>query len=207
MNITTWTKKNNIPTYDKLILKTKKYIKNKNWYKNSNKLIKAYYKNKSNMFIDILAITSPRTTVKQNTKNAIKTINNMDKIDKMTYGITTKQTRKNLKLYLKTGTFNGLKINQFADSLNLIDGSICIDVWMLKAFNINRNAPTYNDVKHINHMVKHIAKKLNLKTYEVQASLWSYAKNELNDTSSKDYYDFTYYLKAINNQSKIDDYI
>lgn len=159
------------------------------------------------MFIDILAITSPRTTVKRNTINAIKTINNLDDIDNISYGITNKQTKKNLKLYLNTGNFNGLKINQFADSLKLIDGSICIDVWMLKAFNIDRLSPTYNDVKHIRHIIKHIANKLNMTTYEVQACLWSYAKNELNNTSFKEFYDFTYYLKAINNQSKIDDYM
>lgn len=75
---------------------------------------------------------------------------------------------------------------------------------MLKAFNLKRKTPTKNDIIHINTIIKTIASRLNLKTYEVQACLWSFAKIELNNTSFKAYKDFSYYLKEYFKQSTID---
>lgn len=207
MNLKDWLNKNRVPSLNYLTLKVKRYLHNKDWYKNSHDLIEAYYKSKSNLFIDILAMTSQRTTVRQNTINAIKTIENLDKLDKIQYGITSQKIKDNLTKYLDTGEFGGDKINQFADSLKLIDGSVCIDVWMLKAFNLKRIAPTYNDKKHITHIIKQIANKLNIKTFEVQACLWCYAKNELNGTHFKEYNDFTYYLRQIKDQTNLDNFI
>jgi len=209
MNFNEWLNKNNAPSISYLTDKTLKYINNKDWYLKSNKLIKKYFPDNYNMFIDILSITSPRTTVKNNCLNAIRTIDkilNHKPID-IIYGIANKPIKRNLELYMKEKKFNGIKINQFASSLRLINGSICIDVWVLKAFNLKRLAPTKNDIKHINHVVKLIAKRLKLKTYEVQASLWSYAKNELNNTGFKDYKDFSFYLKQYFNQRTLDNFM
>jgi len=206
MLIKTWGHKNNIPPIELLTLKTKQYINNKNWYKNSNKLIKKHFK-KHNLFIDILSITSPRTSVKRNCTNAIKTYNQITNKQKLTaqYGITHKTTKRNIDLMLKTNKFSGYKINSFSNALKLKDtNNIVIDTWMLKAFNLKRKSPLKNDVEHINTTVKTIAKKLNLKPYEVQACIWAYAKTELNTTPFKESYDFSYYLKAYFDQTKLD---
>lgn len=156
-----------------------------------------------------MSITSPRTTVKTNTLKTIKTIDkilNHKPID-IKYGIANKVIKKNLDLYLKSKKFNGIKVNNFSKCLRLINGSICIDVWILRAFNINRLSPTKNDIKHINHIIKTIANKLKLKTYEVQACLWAYSKNELNNSVHKEYKDFSFYLKQYFNQITLDSFM
>ena len=200
-----WIKKNNIPDITLLTEKTKKYIYNKHWYKNSNALIKKYYEH-SNLFIDILAITSPRTTVKRNCINAIATYDQIvnNKPLTISYGITHKNTKKNIDKMLTSNIFNGKKVNAFSNALKLKDNNnIVIDVWILKAFNLKRHAPTNNDTIHITAMIKEIALSLSIKPYEAQACLWVYAKTELNTTIHKDSHDFSYYLRAHHEQTKL----
>jgi len=205
MNYKQWVKKNNAPSLKYLTDKTLKYIDNKEWYFKSNKLIKKYYPKNYNLFIDILSITSPRNTVKNNCLYAIKTIDKIvnHKPINIKYGIANKMIKKNLDLYLTTNKFNGVKVNNFAKSLNLVNGAVCIDAWMLKVFNLKHIRPTKNDIIHINTIINKIALDLGLKTYEVQACLWSYAKNELNNSVHKEFKDFSYYLKQYFNQTTL----
>ena len=121
--------------------------------------------------------------------------------------MANKLIRHNLDKYNKTKTFGGIKINNFASSLKLIDGSTCVDTWMLKAFNLKRHAPTKYDIKYITKIIGQISDKLDIKTYEVQACLWVYAKTKLNGTTFKESHDFSYYLKAYFEQTKLEEYI
>lgn len=188
-----------------MIDKTIQYTINKDWYKDSHNTIKRYYPKDYNLFIDILSLTSPRQTVKQNVLKTIRTIDNIkySRQNNIVYGIANKQIQKNLKRYMETKQFNGVKINNFSASLKLKQGACCIDVWMLKAFGIKRTAPTNKDLRIINQAIKYIADKLGLKSYEVQACLWCYAKKELNGTIHKDSHNFSYYLKAYFEQTNL----
>ena len=180
--------------------KTLQYINNKDWYKNSNKLIKDKFKDDHKLFIKLLGVTSPRNTVKQNTKYAINgyiCIKNSIPIT-FKFGIANKQITNNVNKVINKEVVGGQKVNSFIDSLLLIDGSICIDVWMLKVFNIKRKSPTAKDIRIIRAKIIKISNRLKLKTYEVQGCLWCYAKNELNGTKHKEYKDFNYYLQKFN---------
>jgi hypothetical protein len=173
-----------------------KYIHNKHWYKNSNELIKSKYGNDYKLFIKLLAVTSPRNSVKTNTQYAVKVfqyIKDNKPID-FKIGLANKQISNNINKVICNIKPSGVKVNAFIASLNLIDNSVCIDTWMLKAFNINRRAPTPKDIRVITHRIKTLASITGLKTYEVQACLWVYAKTELNNTYLKESYDFAHYL-------------
>jgi len=206
MNLKNWSNKNKTPTVNFLIDKTLKYNSFKDWYLNSNKIVKQYYPKDFNLFIDILSITSPLTNVKLNLINTIKTVDNIKykRTNTIIYGLANKSIRTNLDKYNKIKKFSGVKINNFAKSLRLIDGYVCIDTWMLKAFNLKRHAPTKYGIKYITKIVGKIANKLDMKTYEVQACLWVYAKTEINGTRFKESHDFSYYLKSYFEQTKLD---
>jgi len=196
MDIRSWSRKNKVPSITFLTDKTLQYIKHKDWYLNSNKLIKQHYPKDFSMFIDILSITSPLTNVRLNLINTIKTVDliKYGRQNNIVYGLANKRTRANLDRYTKTKQFSGQKINNFAGSLKLKSGSVCIDTWVLKAFNLKRRSPTNYDIQYITEIIKTIADKLNIKTYEVQACLWVYAKTEFNNTKFKESNDFSYYL-------------
>ena len=206
MNLKNWSNKNKTPTVNFLIDKTLKYNSFKDWYLNSNKIVKQYYPKDFNLFIDILSITSPLTNVKLNLINTIKTVDiiKYKRINTIIYGLANKAIRTNLKKYEQTGKFGGVKINNFSGSLRLKDGNVCIDTWILKAFNLKRRAPTKYDVRYITEIIKSISDKLDMKTYEVQACLWVYAKTEINGTRFKESHDFSYYLKSYFEQTNLE---
>jgi len=205
VNLNEWTNKNNIPDTNYLLNKTLKYIQHKDWYKKSNKTIKQYYPKNYNLFIDILAITSPITTVKSNVLAAIMTVDTIKykRDNSIIYGLANKQIRNSLDRYNKTKIISGIKTTNFANSLRLISDSVCIDTWILKAFNLKRRAPTKYDIKYITTIIKRIACMLGIETYEVQACLWVYAKTELNGTGFKKSHDISYYLKAYFEQTQL----
>lgn len=195
-----WQSVNNIPSLYVLTEKTKKYINNKNWYSKSNETIKEIFKDDSDLFIDLLAITSIRNSVKSNTIFALDCYYRIkhDKPLNRKYGIADKPIKINIKRVLNDKPIHGNKISKFAKCLKGDLDNIVIDVWMLKAFNINRMSPNKKDIKYIEYIINRISKKLNIKNAQVQACLWCYAKYELNNTNHKEYKDFSYYLKSFN---------
>jgi len=178
------------------------YKDNKNWYRDSNKVIKDMFGNDYKDFIYLLAVTSPRNSVNINTLFAIRayTCIKQNKPHLIKYGICHKTIYGNIKRVSRHDYkhVTGIKVRAFIDSLLLKDGSICIDIWMRKVYNIKHVTLSKRDISRITKSINTIAKRLNMYTYEVQACLWSYAKSELNNTQFKEYKDFTYYLKKYN---------
>lgn len=195
-----WMIENNIPSITKLKNKTEKYIINKNWYTKSKDQIEFMFNSSSELFIDLLAITSQRSTVRSNVINTLHAFYSIqqDKPLNKSYGIADKWIKQNINRLLSNEPYSGQKINAFAEALKGDLNSIVIDVWMMKVFNINRKAPTKRDLKFMVYLIKEIAKRLELKPAEVQACLWCYGKYELNDTGFREYYDFSHYLKLWN---------
>lgn len=205
MLLSEWRQKHNIPTNKKLILKVQEYIYSKDWYTNSLQAIKKKYGIHTDTFIDLLAVTSARTTVKHNLLVADKTLKYkiLNKDIDFSYGLANKQIRKNVDKILLGIPYGGQKVNKFAAALKGNLDKVVIDSWMLKAFNINRQSPVTNDIKHITTIIKKLSDKVGIKPAEVQACLWSYAKTELNDSPFKEDNDFSYYLQ----QTRLDDSI
>jgi len=210
MNLTTWRKKYNIPTNKLLAKKCLEYRDARDWYANSraaiDKLLTERYQYpvymQRKLFIDILAATSPRQSVKRNLKCTldiyIELIMGDGNYKKISCGIATKQIHKNIeRAIISTKELHGQKVRAFAEALNGNKEAVVIDSWVLKAFGIPRQTPTPNDVVHITTIIKKLSDKVGLAPCEVQACLWSYAKTELNDTPFKEDNDFSHYIKEL----------
>ena len=205
MNLTHWRKKNNTTTNKVLITKTLEYIHNKDWYTKSLKAIQNKYGVHTDIFIDMLAVISPRNTVKRNLLLADKTLKYsiLNKEIDFSYGIANKQILNNVNRVLNNKRYSGQKVNKFAAALKGDLSKVVIDSWMLKAFNVNRQSPTKNDIEHITKIISKLSKELDLLPAEIQSCLWCYAKTELNDSPFKEDNDFSFYMQ----QSRLNDYI
>lgn len=207
MNLTTWKKRYNVPTNTFLARKCMSYLEAKDWYLNSyyslcDLVVKISTNTTPNikLLIDILAATSPRQSVKRNLKCAIDiyiAYQSLDDWKAISCGIATKYIHKNLERLFAGQKLNGKKVRPFAEALSGNTKAVVIDSWMLKAFNINRSAPTPNDREHITTVVNKISDKTGLEPSQVQACLWSYAKTELNDTPFKEASDYSDYIKEL----------
>jgi len=198
MNLTTYRKKNRTPSNKHLLSKTIQYIEAKDWYTKGLDAIKSKYGIHTEVFIDLLAVTSPRTSVKINLRNAETTLKYfiLDKKIDFSYGLANKAIKNNVDKIRVKKKYGGQKVNKFAKALKGDLSQVVIDSWMLKVFNVNRQYPLPNDIKHIETIIKNIADKANLKPAEVQACLWSYAKTELNNSTFKEDNDFSFYIKG-----------
>lgn len=195
-----WNAEHNAPSDYILRTKTLKYLSAKNWYKNSNEYIKDLFGDKAELFTNLLAVTSPRNTVKENVLYALHafyTVTNKKPLTKK-YGIANKNIQVNIQRVLKGDTIRGVKVLPFSKALNGDLDAIVIDVWMCKAFNLKRLAPTPRDRKYISHRINKIAQQLSLKPAEVQSCLWTWTKTEKNNTGFRESYDFSKYLKDWN---------
>lgn len=202
--MTTWRNRYNVPTNKYLKDRTKYYIGQKDWYRQSYQAIKNKYGPYTDLFIKLLAATSPRNTVKRNLFLANKTLKYIidNKTIDFSYGIANKAILNNVNRIIADKPINGPKVRAFSKALSGELDQVVIDSWMLKAFNIKRASPTPNDRVHIKTIINKLSDQMDLEPSEIQACLWSYAKNELNDSPFKEDNDFSYYMK----QTKIEDW-
>jgi len=196
----TWKNEHKVKKITFYMNKVKEYIDNKDWYKKSYDMFKDVYKDKSDLFIGILASCSQQNTVEANLSYAIEIFNAiMDNKDyhSINTGIADWKIKENIRDFLNDKELKGNKIKAFYEALSNTKDSIVIDRWTLRVFNINnRDAPTKKDIEYITKIINDIAKRLNMLNSEVQACLWSYAKNELSDKEYyKDYSDYSKYFK------------
>jgi hypothetical protein len=202
-----WLHERNKPTIKFLIDKTLKYSDNKNWYRNSYETIKELFGNDTELFIKILASTSQQNSVQANAQYAIEAyelIKNGASIEGLMCGIAQWKIIENLNLARQNRELDGNKINTFAHALMNDPECIVIDRWIMRAFNLNRIAPTQKDRQYIQDIVKIISDNIGFTPAETQACLWAYAKSELSDKEQyKDYSDYSVYIKQYKNNNII----
>ncbi len=194
--LTRWARRYKPPSLKFLADRVQEYYRASNWYRQSYHTIKTYLEDPE-LFIKLLAATSQRNSVKANTAAALdayRCIQTNTPITKK-YGIADKLIKENISRIKQGAPLKGPKIKSFAAALNGDSDKIVIDVWMLRAFNIKRQAPTPLDRYCIQERITQLSNKLNMAPRDVQACLWTWAKTELNNTSFKESYDFSYYLK------------
>jgi len=153
-----------------------KGIEHKDWYQVAHKAIATYCKANSipiNDFIDVLALTSPRVSVKRNME-VTKEIFKGNSIDYRPIKTLVPTVQRSIAVWVETKQINGKKTSEFANSLNLIKGSICLDVWMSRAYKVEQKKLFRKDIhSRIVKDIKRLSKKYNLETYQVQACIWS----------------------------------
>ena len=116
-------------------------IQHKDWYKLSNEHIKKLYFRDSDLFISLLASTSPRKGVKANWNlahkiyvNVISGFNPTDNIK----GIMNAH-KNNIKRSLKNTPLSGLKVENFRLALMGDLNAVVIDTWILKYFKFTKS--------------------------------------------------------------------
>jgi len=119
-------------------------------------------------FADIIAITSPRISVRKNIRRAITY---------MQTGILgsdlIRSTHAAIDHYEQTGCIRGAKTYPFSLALKGNKYAIVLDVWMSVAFEINQRRFDNKSVhKECCRRIKQTAKLLNMKPAATQACIW-----------------------------------
>jgi hypothetical protein len=145
------------------------------WYEHASAAIEAVCDAEgwpTDVFIDVLAITSPRVQVKRNWKLAVDYMRNGGN-GYRPKGILP-AVAVSLTLWEKTGTIRGAKTGAFASALKGNRDAVVLDVWMSRALGVkqehfSRLATWRSGVSR----VRKVAAKLGIAPAQAQAAIWT----------------------------------
>lgn len=174
-------------------------ISAQDWYENSRQAIVQAFGERSDLFIDILSVTSPRNSVKGNLTIAIRAFDVITKGYKITkklkVGLAGENIRRNLKAIQAGESYSGIKVQTFAQALKGDWSVVVVDSWMVQAIGLNKVAPAPNDRKIIVELVKRLADQMGLAPAQCQACIWYGIKQQ--STKWKNASDFAEYLRQM----------
>jgi hypothetical protein len=112
----------------------------KDWYENTRTELKKYFGNDADLFLDILAHTSPRATLVSNIHRALEAYRRYKR------GLPFKgedlggtgmwSVRRSLEKYLAGEDAGGPKVKSFIKSFNLDNEAVTVDVWLMRSLGL-----------------------------------------------------------------------
>lgn len=148
------------------------------WYSDATKLIKQLYGEYWTLFVDILAATSPRESVKRNWEQSASILTayiNREKEPKKFADIMGRLMfthGPNVIRALQRRPIKGPKVSRFAENLKGNLDVVTIDVWICKAYGIEQSRLTPNVYERLEQKIIKEANAANVKPANYQALIW-----------------------------------
>lgn len=148
------------------------------WYPNATKLIKELYGDNWRLFVDVLAATSPRQSVKRNWRQSaaiVQAYANRDVKPKCfgdLLGSVMGTHLNNVVRALQQRPLSGQKVSRFSENLKGNLQVVTIDVWICKAFGIGHKELTTKLYNRLERRIQTDAKKQGIAPANWQAVLW-----------------------------------
>jgi hypothetical protein len=185
----------------------KRFLKHKNWYRQTRGLLIKKYGKDYKLFAGLLASTSPRFQVKRNYNTALKIYQAylIRPAEFLAYAVANKKEfikyHKLLPAHYnniirslshsytrgKKLELSGLKVNSFYNNIIGNYNFVTIDIWMLRYFKHPKNTLGVREYRYYTRIVRKLAKKVGLLPAELQAVLWEKQRNVDNKAPSNFY--------------------
>tara|TARA_R100000995_G_scaffold25484_1_gene11035 strand:- start:291 stop:7943 length:7653 start_codon:yes stop_codon:yes gene_type:complete len=149
------------------------------WYEQSGKAlldITGGNKEEAKKLLSIIAITSPQMDVLTNFGQMVKGYYKAIKGEEPLAGRFPSAMSERIKKVMAGEEFGGLKTDKFYKNLmTVVEGGtpdVTVDMWMMRAFGIDKDSPTDLEYRRIEKHVQDIADDLGWEPYQVQAAIW-----------------------------------
>lgn len=148
------------------------------WYQDATRLIQQLYGEHWRLFVDILAATSPRQSVKRNWRQTAAIVaayidreNRPKRFGDLLAGIMSSHTNNVIRA-LQGRPLSGPKVSRFAENLKGNLDAVTIDVWICKAYGIEHKQLTPILYRRLEKRIQRDAKRTNAAPAAYQAVLW-----------------------------------
>ncbi len=141
------------------------------WYLKSRKAVESLFGDDSDLFLQCLAATSPRSTVKCNVALARKAYEVMKDGQDFTGFIHSHKI--NLERIARGQDIQGQKVTAFLANLRGDSGKVTIDRWMMRHYGYDRDVPTSQQYSEITYRITVEAKERGMSPADYQAELWA----------------------------------
>lgn len=120
-------------------------------------------------FIDVLALTSPRLSVRRNVRVTIHYMSTGELLD----GII-RSTGAAVTHYEETGVIRGVKTKPFAEALKGDPDAVVLDTWMARALGVDQKRFEAKRVRHsAARRVRYVSHLMGWTPAETQAAVWA----------------------------------
>lgn len=155
----------------------------RNWYRDCGDAIRKEFGNGADLFIDILAATSPRKQVSANWRLAMRIYHVWQNRRVPVFGMllprdydnivtgTLPAHRQNIRRALERKPLSGNKVRAFAANLKGDMYAVTIDMWICRYFNV-KEALTNRKYNELAQQIRVIAGSLGFRPAEYQAIIW-----------------------------------
>ena len=149
-----------------------------NWYGDATKLIKELYGHNWQLFVDLLAATSPRQSVKRNWRQSAAILaayidrDSRPDVFGDLLGDVMSSHLNNVVRALACRPISGPKVSRFAENLKGNLDVVTIDVWICKAYGIDHKALTTSLYNRLEKRICADAKQQDLLAANWQAVIW-----------------------------------
>lgn len=149
-----------------------------NWYPDATKLTQQLYGDHWQLFVDLLAATSPRQSVKRNWRQSAAILAAYIDRDARPnrfgdmLGDVMASHLNNVVRALQRRPISGQKVSRFAENLKGNLDVVTIDVWICKAYGIEPKALTANVYNRLETKIRTDAKQQELCAANWQAVIW-----------------------------------
>jgi hypothetical protein len=142
------------------------------WYTESKKTIDTIFGEGADLFIDLLAATSPRKQVKANW-NLAKRIYfaHINGREIPTRGLLPAH-KGNIERALKGESLSGNKVAAFAANLKGNLSRVTIDIWVLRYFNSDKSSLTPKQYAIMEKKIQKLARRHKMQPASYQAMIW-----------------------------------
>ena len=155
------------------------------WYADARQVIGQNYDDPE-LFIGLLAATSPRMPIKKNWKAAETIYRSLRNGGPINYGCSMKTHRPNIGRAIRGETLSALKVESFRQNLLGSDNHVTIDVWMVRWFGSDNARITPKQYRTYAARCRRNAKSYNMTPAEYQAVAWSAVRSD-NGKKSKSF--------------------
>jgi hypothetical protein len=164
------------------------------WYERSGRQIldlTGGNKDDAEKLIQAIAITSANTPVAANFDFALQAFYQWKNGQPIKTGMYTTAMSKKLQRMFDGEEWAGRKTNNFYNNLmREVDPSkvqgVTTDLWMMRAFGFDKDAPQPKEYTFVENETKRIAKKLGWEPQQVQAAIWVALKSRMENQGVKD---------------------
>lgn len=143
------------------------------WYRRAHEYIKRRYGEHSGLFCDLLAATSPRTSVKANWRSATQLLTTWLDTGMIDHSAVIMRTHlPNIRRAFAHEPLSGEKVRRFAENLRGNWNVVVLDVWMCSFFGVQQKALTPKLYHVLEKRIKRQAKRQGVSPCELQAAIW-----------------------------------
>lgn len=141
------------------------------WYCRVGEAIRKRFGVDAELFIDLLAATSPRNRVRKNWRTAIRIYQAYQHGEDFLVGVM-KSHRPNVWRALRREPLSGDKVRRFAENLKGNTDAVTIDVWICRALGIDHNRLDKGTYEKTERLLRLASYRAGCTPCEYQAALW-----------------------------------